>query len=1023
MSLIRQALDNHIAALVAVILVILFGLVSLFRLPVQLTPEIERPTISINTSWRAAAPEEIEAEIIEPQEKVLRGLPGMTKLDSEARRGRASITITFAVDSDLQRGLIDVLNRLNRVSSYPEDADEPVLSTVGERSRAIAWFIIKTQPGNDRDIVSYLDFVEDVVQTRFERVAGVSRSEVRGGRPLEVRVTFDPYKAASLGIELPLIAELAGGNEDVSAGTADVGKRRYTLRFTGAFAVEDLDEMILDWRDGHPVRLRDVATVDVRMADPESFVINKGGTAIAVNAHRESGVNVLQVMTGLKQAAAELIEGPLASAGLQMEQVYDETVYINRSLQMLFGNLLLGMVLAVGVLWWFLRRFRATLLVAVSIPVSLLFAFSVLDLSGHTVNVISLAGLAFSVGMVLDASIVVLENIVRLRESGMSSLEASFEGAQQVRGALIASTATTVAIFLPVVFLPDEAGQLFSDLALTIAFAVIASMMMALIVLPTMANQWLTDVNSDDPHDHWWNGITQRIMTLTDNRGRRLRWIAGLISVPLLLILLLRPDVDYLPDGNRNLVFAFVHPPPGVNIEHLRTEMGQVVADRLAPYVSGEKQPAIRHYFFVAYNGGVFMGARAADSGRAKELVAVINQTIHGFPDTIAFAKQSSLFGGSRGGRTVDMNIQGRDMDKLLEAARAGFAAVKEQWPEANVSPSPGLELAEPELRLVPDERRIAEAGWNRDIMAQVSRALGDGLYVGDYFNGEERLDIIVRAEPWDTPEQLAAIPLATPDADIMPFGELVKVVRTAGPDKLRRLDRRRTVALRVTPPEGVSLEQTIAFLKEKIEPVVQEYLPEGGGVRYSGVADKLEEALVNLSGSFMLALVILYLLMSALFHSFRDGLLVLLVLPLAAIGGVLALRLLNLVTFQPMDLLTMIGFIILLGQVVNNAILLVYQTRLAERQGVLRRAAVEQAVRLRLRPILMTTLTSVFGLLPLLLVPGAGTELYRGLAGVIVGGMLVSAVFTLLLLPALLRSAESESARVSLPARQPKTN
>ena len=1014
MSLIRQALDNHIAALVAAILVILFGLVSLSRLPVQLTPEIERPTISINTSWRAAAPEEIEAEIIEPQEKVLRGLPGMTKLVSEARRGRASITITFAVDSDLQRGLIDVLNRLNRVSSYPEDADEPVLSTVGERSRAIAWFIIKTQPGNDRDIVSWLDFVEDVVQTRFERVAGVSKSEVRGGRPLEVRVTFDPYKAASLGIELPLIAELAGGNEDVSAGTVDVGKRRYTLRFTGAFAVEDMDEMILDWRDGHPVRLRDVATVDVRMADPQSFVINKGSTAIAVNAHRESGVNVLQVMTGLKQAAAELIEGPLASAGLQMEQVYDETVYIHRSLQMLFGNLLLGMVLAVGVLWWFLRRFRATLLVAVSIPVSLLFAFSVLDLSGHTVNVISLAGLAFSVGMVLDASIVVLENIVRLRESGMSSLEASFEGAHQVRGALIASTATTVAIFLPVVFLPDEAGQLFSDLALTIAFAVIASMMMALIVLPTMANRWLTDVNSDDPHSQWWDGITRRIMALTDSRGRRLRWIAGLISVPLLLILLLRPDVDYLPDGNRNLVFAFVHPPPGVNIEHLRTEMGQVVADRLAPYVSGEKQPEIRHYFFVAYNGGVFMGARAADSGRAKELVAVINQAIHGFPDTIAFAKQSSLFGGSRGGRTVDMNIQGRDMDKLLEAARAGFAALKEQWPEANVSPSPGLELAEPELRLIPDERRIAEAGWNRNIMAQVSRALGDGLYVGDYFNGEERLDIIVRAEPWDTPEQLAAIPLATPDADIMPFGELVRVVRTAGPDKLRRLDRRRTVALRVTPPEGVSLEQTIAFLKEKIEPVVQEYLPEGGGVRYSGAADKLEEALVNLSGSFMLALVILYLLMSALFHSFRDGLLVLLVLPLAAIGGVLALRLLNLLTFQPMDLLTMIGFIILLGLVVNNAILLVYQTRLAERQGVLRRAAVEQAVRLRLRPILMTTLTSVFGLLPLLLMPGAGTELYRGLAGVIVGGMLVSAVFTLLLLPALLRSGEPKSAIVT---------
>ena len=1011
MNLIKLALDNHIAALVAVILVVLFGLISLSRLPIQLTPEIERPTISVNTSWRAAAPEEVEAEIIEPQEKVLRGLQGMVELESEARRGSARVTIRFAVGINLQRALVDVLNRLNRVSSYPDDADEPVLSTVGGRSRAIAWFIIKTLPGNDRDIVSYLDFVEEVVQTRYERVSGVSMSEVRGGRPREVRITFDPYKAASMGVEIPEVARLAGSGKDVSAGTADVGKRRYTLRFTGKFEVDELGEMVLDWRNGRPVLLRDVAKVDVLMSDPQSFVINKGSTAIAVNAHRESGVNVLEVMQGLKTAAAELREGPLAEAGLQMEQVYDETVYINRSLQMLFGNLLLGIALAICVLWWFLRRFRATLLVAFAIPVSLLFAFSVLDVSGQTVNVISLAGLAFSVGMVLDASIVVLENIVRLRETGLGRLEAAYEGAHQVRGALIASTATTVAIFLPVVFLPDEAGQLFSDLALTISSAVIASMLIALIILPTLANQWLKTVNSDDPHNHWWQGLTQRIMTATDAPGQRLRLIAVLVSVPLLLTVLLKPFADYLPDGNRNLVFAFIHPPPGVNIEHLKTEMGDVIAARLAPYVDGEQQPEIKHYFFVAYNGGVFMGARAADSARAKELVGVINTAIRGFPDTIAFAKQSSLFGGSRGGRTVDMDIQGRDLDRLLEAAGAGFAELRKTWPDANVTPSPGLELAEPELRLVPRERRIAEAGWNREVLAGVARALGDGLYVGDYFDGEERLDIIVRAEPWETPEELAAIPLVTPAAGILPFGELVDVVRTAGPDKLRRLDRRRTVSLRVTPPEGVSLEETIAFLKENIEPVVREYLPEGGGIRYSGAADKLQEALFNLGSSFVLALLILYLLMSALFHSFRDSLLVLLVLPLATVGGVIALWILNLISFQPMDLLTMIGFIILLGLVVNNAILLVYQTRFAERQGTLRDAAVGQAVRLRLRPILMTTLTSVFGMLPLLLMPGAGTELYRGLAGVIVGGMLVSTVFTLLLLPAMLRLGEPVSA------------
>ena len=1004
MNLSRYMLDNHVAALVAVLLVILFGAVSLFRLPIQLTPEVERPTITINTDWRAAAPEEVEAEIIEPQEKVLRGLPGMIELESTAQRGRARITVTFAVGVSLERSLIEVLNRLNRVGNYPDDADEPRLSTVGGRSRAIAWFIVRPQPDNPRDIESYRDYIEEVVQTRFERVPGVAMSQLRGGRAREVRISFDPFKAASRGVELPVVARLAGGNEDISAGSVDVGKRRYTVRYTGAYDVAELGALVLAWRDGLPVYLADVADIDIDFADRESFVINKQGNAIAVNAHRESGVNVLEVMAGLQQAVEELHSGPLKGAGLSIEQVYDETVYIYRSLQMLGSNLLLGILLAIAVLWWFVRRLRATLLVAFSIPVSLIFTFAVLYATGHTINVISIAGLAFAVGMVLDASIVVLENIVRLREGGRSADEAALEGAAQVKGALIASTSTTVAIFLPVVFLPDEAGQLFADLALTIAFAVVASMLFALLVLPTLSRHWLHRVSSEDPHTAWWNGITARIMSLTGSRGRRLPLIALLLIVPLLLTIMLKPDADYLPDGNRNLVFARIQPPPGMNLAHVEAEMGQVIAERLKPYVTGEKQPVIQHYFFVAYRGGVFMGARAGNPARIGELVPVINKAIRGFPDTRGFAQQSSLFAGG-GGRNVEMNLQSRNLDRLLEAGRVGEQAILEIWPEARVRPLPGLELAEPELRMVPNERRIAEAGWDRATLARVVRALGDGLFVGEFFDGEETLDIIVRATPWATPEELGAIPLMTPNSGILPVSELTDVVRTAGPDQLRRIDRRRTITLQITPPGGVSLEEAIGVLRQEVEPVVRNELPADGDVMYTGAADKLEQALVNMSGSFVLAILILYLLMSALFRSFRDSLLVLLVLPLATVGSVAALQLLNLVTFQPMDLLTMIGFIILLGLVVNNAILLVYQTRAAERAGMPRSEAVGQAVRLRLRPILMTTLTSVFGMLPLLLVPGAGTELYRGLACVIVGGMLVSTVFTLLLLPALLRS------------------
>lgn len=1009
MNLTRLSLSNPVAVAVAVLLVLLFGLISLGRLPIQLTPEVQEPEITISTTWRAAAPEEVESEIVEPQEDALRGLPGATKVLSEASRGQGKVTLTFAVGTDLRRALLEVMSRLNRVARYPTDADEPIISTVGGDSRPIGWFIIKPVAGNERDIASYQDYIEEVVQSRFERVPGVAMSEVRGGRENELRITFDPYKAASFGIELPEVVELVGA-EDVSAGFADVGKRRYTVRYTGAYSLADFDEMILAWRDGQPVYLRDVATVEIRMVDRSSFVIQNGDPAMAVNAHRETGVNVLEVMGGLRLAVGELREGPLQRAGLSIEQVYDETLYINRSIAMVGNNLGLGILLAVGVLWWFFRKFRATLMVALAIPVCVLGSFMILDAAGRTLNVISLAGLAFAVGMVLDAAIVVLENIVRLREKGESAEVASAKGASQVWGALLASTATTVAIFLPVVFLADEAGQLFADLALTIAVAVCFSLLVAVTLLPTTAMTWLRSAKMKDPHQHWWNAMTAAIMRTTGPR-RRLFWIAGLLTVPLLLAYFMIPKADYLPEGNRNLVFSFINPPPGANIEFMEKEMGQQVADAMGPYLTGEKQPQLDNYFFVAMSRGMFMGARTVDPDQTGMLVPLINQVIAGFPDTIGFAFKASLFGGLGGGRSIDIDIQGRELEPLLQAGMVGFMAVREAF-GIMPRPFPGLELAEPELRLRPDERRIAEAGWNRGDMGDIIRALGDGLYVADYFDGEQRLDVILRSDEWTTPEALAAIPLATPTAGIQPLGELMDVVRTAGPDQLRRIDRRRTVTLQVRLPEGMSVEEGIDLIKTKVTPVIEAALPEDGFIRYSGSADKLKTTLANMGGTFLLAIVILYLLISALFRSFKDSLLVLLTIPLATVGGVATLFFMNLAGIkQPMDLLTMIGFVILLGLVVNNAILLVHQTRAAEREGLARRDAVEQAVHLRLRPILMSTLTSLFGMLPLLLIPGAGTELYRGLAGVIVGGLAVSTVFTLILLPSLLRLGEVKHA------------
>ena len=999
MSPTKFVLGNPTAGLVIALLIILFGLLSLDALPIQLTPAVERPEITISTSWRGAAPEEVEAEIIEPQEDQLRGLPGMTELLSEARQGSGRITISFDVDFSLERGLIEVINRLNRVPQYPLEADEPVLSTAGGRSRPIAWFIIKPDADNENDIEDYRDYVEEVVQSRFERVAGVALSEVRGGNEREVRITVDPYKAAGVGIDLVAAAAIVGNNDDVSGGTSDVGKRQYVIRYTGALEPADLNNLILEWRDGQAIYLRDIATVKVQPADKDNFVITRGEPAIAVNAYRESGVNVLDVMADLQQAMQELQAGPLKRAKLNIDQVYDETDYINSAIQLLINNLGFGILLAVLVLWWFLRRFRATMVVTITIPLCLCVAFLVILAAGKSINIISLAAMAFAVGMVMDAAIIILENIVRLKEKSYSSFDAALEGTRQVWPALLASTATTVAIFLPVLFLRDQSGQLFADLSIAITASIIASLFVATVLIPAASMVWLKKTQFTDNHVAVWDTITHTISTFTQTPLRRFVIVIGLISAAIAGSYQFLPERDYLPTGNRNLVFGFVLPPPGVNVTHIQQEMGDVIAERIQPYLTGEKEPKIKHYFFVARAGSIFIGGRAEDPQRVDELVAVLNGAVRGFPDTFAVVRKASLFSGFGANREIEVNIQGRNIDALIESAITGFVTIPEKLPGARVRPRPGLELAEPELQFIPQDSRIREAGWNRDSLASVSRILGDGMQVGEYFDGEERLDIIVRTPDWHTPEQLEAIPLHTPDAGIIPFGELVDIERTAGPNTIRRLDRRRTITLEVTPPEDMPLAYALDIIQNEVAPGIEASLPADGVIRYGGSADNLKIAIDNLSNSFIVALIILVLLMAALFRSFSDSLLVMLALPLATIGGVIALKILGLAA----DLITLIGFIILLGLVVNNAILLVYQARNLEREGESRKNAVYAAVRTRIRPILMSTATTVFGMLPLVIFAGSGTELYRGLAAVIVGGMIVSTVFTLLLIPSCL--------------------
>ena len=1011
MNLTRSSLKNPAAVIVITILILVFGVISIAKLPIQLTPDIQQPQINIGTGWRAAAPEEIESVIIEPIENVVKNTAGVTDVTTNVQQGFGNITLTFQVGADMRQAMLDVLNNLNQAPPLPLDANEPVVSAAGTGPNApnAASLLIKPQTGVDiTDITVYQKLIDDVVEPRLAKIPGVARVNLNSERPRELRITFDPYKAASLGLQVSQISSTIARASDVSGGFAEVGRRNYTVRFAGQYNVDNLGEMIVGYSGSRPIYLSDVAIVEETMQDPFGFTLRNGQPGYYITIQRTNGSNTVVVLDEINRAIDELNQGPLMEDGLEIDLSFDASVHIRNALNLVKGNLGLGVMLALGILWLFLRGVRSTLIVATTVPISLAVAFLALNIFDRSLNVISLAGLAFSVGLVLDAAIIVQENIMRLRSEGFDDRKAILKGCLQVTGALFASTATSVAIFLPILFMEGIEGQLFSDLALTLSVAVMASLLTAITVMPVISAYWLENFTSIDHYAHYWDRITKLVMKLTNTHLKRWLWVGGLLGGSALVSVTLMPRTDFMPRAPIDGFFFSLNTPPGGNLEFLEEELASRVKTRLAPYYTGEKQPKIKSYNFYAFGPGASGGfIYSDDPRRVEELMQVVRtEVLHDLPDTQVFLFRGSMINVSGGGngRSISLDIQGPEIESLIGAAQSGLAAITESMPGTSAQPVPGLSLAEPELRLIPNDRRITQAGLDRNSVANAVRAFTGGLFVSEYFDGNDRMNVILRGAKWSTPDELSALPIYTPLAGIQTVGELAQINRTVGPTQLRRVDGKRTISIIASPPATMSLEEAISILNEKVIPKISEKLPSNASIQMSGNANRMTDAIADMLNNFLLALMILFLLMTALFRSPRDSFLVLLVMPMAVAGGVIGLSLLNLVTFQSLDLLTMIGFIILLGLVVNNAILLVDQTRMAEKQGLSRVEAVEQAVRIRARPVYMSTLTSLFGMLPLMAIPGVGSEIYRGLATVIVGGMGISAIFTLLLMPSLLQ-------------------
>src|SRR5882724_3984335 len=989
METLHWSSRSPIGVVVIALLLGLLGLLSLSRLPLQLFPDINSPEISIQCTWRTASPEEVESELLEPLENVLQGMPRGEEIEGNANPGAAQINLRFALGTDMKNALVEVIGRLNRLRPLPRDADRPLVTLGGGDGNAnetLSWFFVQQLPGTSGTIESQRRFIEDTVRARLEAVPGVAAVN------------------------------------NVSGGQLDVGRRQYTLRFTGLFRPDRLGDLVLAWRDGRPVRLADLATIDVAPPTRQQFGYQNGNPAVGIQVFRTTGANVLGTLEAVKAAVAELREGPLKARGLGIEQSFDASLFIHRAVNLLSENLFVGTLLALIVVWWFMREPRVTALIALTIPVCLCTTFTVLDLFGRSLNVISLAGLAFAVGMVVEGAIVVSGNIVRLRESGLPLQEAAREGARQVAGALVASTATTIAVFVPVLFLKDVEGQLFGDLALTISIAVALSIVVALTLLPVALSFALNRPLPPSGYGQGWPGLTEWVLRVTDTRSKQLSWVAGLLLFPLLLTWWMLPPLDYLPPVKRAAIDAFFNFPPGMSSEAVNRELIPTILERMRPYMEGRLEPRLKNWYILTWPGGGTIGARVQDETRIGELERIVREKIIvGLPDTRAFATEGDLFGGIGGSaRSVGIHLQSEDTAALNRVALEGRALLERVFPNSAVQSFPNPEDVALELHAVPDDRRIAEVGWDRATLGTVIRTVGEGAWLGEYFDGKSRLPIVLRSSEGATPEDLANAPLRTPSGLVVRLGDLVQLSTVLGPPAIRRLNHRRTVTLTVDPPASLSLEQVLSTINREVLPKLRPELPVDGSIRMAGSADSLSKTLATMTRVFGVALVVLLLLMTALFRSLRDSLIVLLTVPLALIGGVVGLRMLDVVKFQALDLLSMIGFVMMIGVIINHAILLVAAVRSVESTGVALEEAIRAGLNQRLRAILASTLTGALGALPMAVNPGPGSVIYRGLAAVNIGGVVVSLVFSLVLIPALMRLLHKRSPRATTAATVP---
>ncbi len=995
------SIKRPVFATVISLLIVVFGLSGLLKLPVREYPDIDPPEVSVSVDYRGAAPEVIDTQIIQVIEGAISGVEGVERIESRSRIGSARTSIEFNLSRDVDAAANDVRDAVSRVlGSLPEDAEPPVIAKTDADARPIIWVTLTSSALAPEELS---DFAERNLVDRFSVLDGVADVFIGGERRYAMRIWLDRRRMAAHQVTVTDIEQtLRANNVELPAGKVESASRDFTVRADNRLSdVEQFRQLVIR-RDGeHLIRLGDLADVELGVENRDTVLRANGEVAIGLGIIRQSKANTVTV-SNLVQAEIEEVRQTLPS-DIALGVNYDESIFIRASIKEVLITLAIAVALVILVIWVFLGSLRATLIPAVTIPVSVIGAFAGLAMLGFSLNVLTLLALILAIGLVVDDAIVMLENIQRRMDEGEKPLVAAFLGARQVAFAIVATTLTLVAVFVPISFMGGDVGRLFSEFGFTLAAAVVVSSVVALSLAPMLCSRWLKPHKKNGDA----NWIDRQLTAMARHYHSALQYTlkhpAPVLSIALAGCLLAafawaQIPRELAPTEDRGVFIVPATAPQGATANYTQHHAAKIEQTLLPLMESGEAERILSIVGFRGQVTSAFTIVRLKDWGerdrRQQDIVREVQRQLPQIPGMRTVAVNPPGLGQSAFNQALEVVVSGPDYASAVQWSEALLAELEK---------NPGLfgattdyDETQPQLNIELLRDRAADLGIDAATVGQTLQAMLASLVATTYVDRGREYDVMLEAIPADraTPQDLNNIYLRAGSGDLVALSSVVNLQEQGASPELRRVGRLPSVTLSASLAEGYDLGSAIRF----VENAASDTLPAEARIGYKGLAEEFQSASAAIYITFALAIVIVFLVLAAQFESWIHPFIIMLTVPLAIAGAVIAIRL----SGTSMNVYSQIGMIMLVGLMAKNGILIVEFANQLRDQGRNVRDAIIEGATVRFRPVLMTGISTIFGALPLVFASGAGAESRISIGMVIIGGLMFATILTLFIIPLL---------------------